>query len=89
LEAALQRFDPRRRVGRGGELGDDAFDLALGTVAHAGEQLAMVFRREVRADEQDAGEMKRSFSQHGEQRRELASQSRSATAALGFIFGHA
>jgi hypothetical protein len=82
-------LDPRRRVGRGGELGDDAFDLALGTEAHASEQLAMVFRREVRADQQDAGEMKRSFGQHGQQRRELASQSRGAAAPLGLVFGHA
>jgi len=85
----LQGLDPRRSIGRRCELSDDSFDLTLGPEADASEKVGMIFWCEMGTDEQDAGQMNRGFGQHGQKPRELARQSRSATAALGLVFRHA
>jgi len=86
---AVQHLDPGRQVARRRQLAHDAFDFALRSVAHPRQQLALIVGREMRPDQQDTGQMDRSFREHLEQHRKLSRQPRRATAPLGLVLRHA
>jgi hypothetical protein len=87
--AKSERLNQRRHVGVRGDLGDELFDLALGPITSAGEQLDVVFGRQVRGEQEDAGKVDRGIGEHLEDQRKLPGQARGATPALGFVLRQA
>jgi hypothetical protein len=87
--AQTQWLDRRRDVRAGRDLRDQLLDLALGAKASAGEHVGVIFRGEMRSQQQDAGEVDRRIREHVEEDGKVPNRAGRLHAALRFVFAHA